>query len=391
MLRFVKTCLLLVLFLLPLLFATPSLGYEQIKFLFFFILISFIGLLWLFWIIWKQIKIVLDRVDYVSLAFLLVLIITSLFGLDPATSLIGRPPYFQGILLYSYLFLFSLIVKTTKITLYEVSLVLSGSSLIVALLSIYQAFQLYIVHQAIPSYAGRVVSSFGQPNLYGGFLIICLPFIFNNRFGKILFPIITAGVMLSFSRAAVLLLMGFLVFRLVNFLKWPKFKIGLLLLTIFGVVFLISINLSSGLIQDEIVAPQTNLWLKYNSPEKRILIWPIIGEFIAQKPILGYGLENLDSLFVSYQKEHEQRSPAYYGIKNIHIDRSHNYFLDLLVFSGIFGLGSWLILVYFLVKQVRGALLGSLLIYLVWSLLQTQSVVHLVIFWLVVGMRKNGA
>jgi hypothetical protein len=56
------------------------------------------------------------------------------------------------------------------------------------------------------------------------------------------------------------------------------------------------------------------------------------------------------------------------------------------MFSGVFGLLAWGLLVCLMIAKVKSkTLLATLLIYLVWSAFQNQSIVQLLIFWLIVG------
>ena len=105
-LRFI---LLLTIFLLPLLSATPGPGYEEIKVLFFIIFIFLAALLWLFDYFRnpQQNNFKFSKIGITSALFVASLTITSLFGIDPLGSLIGTEPYFQGLVLYGFLFLFS--------------------------------------------------------------------------------------------------------------------------------------------------------------------------------------------------------------------------------------------------------------------------------------------
>lgn len=120
-------------------------------------------------------------------------------------------------------------------------------------------------------------------------------------------------------------------------------------------------------------------WSK--NPEKRIYIWPVVGELITEKPLLGYGLENLRTVFPTADLA------SFHGIKNLQVDRAHNYILDLLFFSGSLGFLLWLWMVILLSRRAKSdLLLSALVLYLVWALFQNQSVVELIYFWMLVGV-----
>ncbi|MBI2005617.1 MAG: O-antigen ligase family protein [Candidatus Aenigmarchaeota archaeon] len=97
------------------------------------------------------------------------------------------------------------------------------------------------------------------------------------------------------------------------------------------------------------------------SVEKRAYIWPVIWQLILQKPLQGYGLENIGKAFADYFQSsyhslfeaNDDIYPFLMSLKELNIDRSHNYLLDLLLFSGTFGLLGWLGLVGVLFWKLR--------------------------------------
>lgn len=396
-----KTILLLSLFILPLLGAVGNLGYEQIKVLFFILSISLIGFVWM----GKQFKWTL--ISIAATLFILTLLITSMIGIDPKSSLLGKEPYFQGWILYAYLFLLYLIVKSQKVDFEKYALVLSVSALLVSTLAIYDWVLLNIFNQPVPTYAGRVVSTFGQPNFYAGFLLLCLPFAYmllkypNQKlqrlgWGSGLLSMI--GILVSYSRSTILIALLLLILGLISQLK-IKIRIGMLVLVIVLVSLFLAWKLSAGIVGNEISTPIStkNPDLTKESVEKRVYIWPVAWQLVLQEPFTGYGLENINRAFAGYFKDNyhplfeanSQISPVLISLKELNIDRSHSYFLDLLLFSGIFGLISWLFLVSLMLRKAiynNNILLVSLLTYLIWIQFQNQGVTHLVYFWLLVGL-----
>lgn len=207
----------------------------------------------------------------------------------------------------------------------------------------------------------------------------------SRRFPWI-FLLILSAILLSYSRIAIFAISALMIFWLIKNFR-SKLLVWSASLALIGAIIFLSFKLSSGILYEEIISPQSKQWLINNAPEKRVIIWPIIFEFISQRPILGYGLDNLDKLFSGYQKFHGDRDPAYYGINNLNIDHSHNYMLDLLTFSGSLGLLAWLGLIFMLFKKAKGTgLLIPFLIYLFWIQFQVQGIVHLLYFWLLVGL-----
>lgn len=383
--------LLLTVFLIPLLPANSYFGFEQIKVLVFIVLTFIITIFWMIEQKGKRLKI--GELGKVGGIFLLSLGLTSLLGIDPKTSILGAHPYFQGFILYAYLFLFHLLVRNSGIKFELWSKIILISASLVSSIAIKDWILLNFLHQQIPNYAGRVISSFGQPNFYAGFLLLTLPFIYKlGKFWRIGSLLCAVGILVSYSRSAILLL---LVLIILGLFDQFKFKIKWTL-AFFGAVFLIilassviSFKTSSGMIWSETIKPAETLWLTYNSPEKRVFIWPIIGKLIWERPFLGYGLENIQPQFANFFRQinfNTNNIPVYLSLKDIVVDRSHNYILDLLLFSGILGLIPWLILIGLMIRKARGVILVSFLTYFTFIQFQNQSVVHLLFFWLLIGL-----
>lgn len=408
---FLKIILLLIVIITPLLGATLSYGFEEIKVLIFTVLVSAAGSLFIYLLLTKQLEAKWSIIKSLSLGFTLVLLITSLSGVDPKISLFGQSPYYQGFIVYFYLYIFMLMVSSLPINLKWYSYTLVFSASLVSVLIYKEWYLLNIANLPILSYASRPIATFGQPNLAAGFILLCLPFLYLVKYHQsksykivwiLILLIFIGAIIATYSRAAIFLLLLLALFYLsfkISKSKVSKFIVSAEIILLMLMFLYISYIFSTGLLYQEIQRPQTIEWLIYNSPEKRVFIWPAIWQAISKKPLLGYGLENIPKAFPAFQP-HERRPSAFYKLKDLVIDRSHNYTLDLLVFSGIFGLLAWILFVSLLiiarlhlirVKQISSdrdinVLLVSLVLYLVWIQLQIQSIVHLMYFYLIAGL-----
>lgn len=408
MILIIKFLLSLMIFILPLIGANKNLGYEQIKVFVFIIILTFICFLWLF----LKPKIKLTNIRFAALLFFGSLVVTSFSGLNPLNSFTGVYPYFQGWVLYSYLFLFSLLISWINIKLETYAKILSVGSIIVAGLALKDWVLLEYFHQVIPNYAGRVVSSFGQPNFYAGFLLLNLPFsyfLFKNSNKTLSFLglfagfISVAGIFVSYSRSAILIALILITLGLID-----QLKIKIRFLIIAGVTIfiscLIALKFSSGFLGNEISLPlaSKNPDLTRQGIEKRVYIYPQAIKIFLESPFLGYGLENISNTFVNYFKVHKHAifeenlkiEPVLISLKDLYIDRTHNFILDLLLFSGVFGVVTWVILVFLIFKKIltskisleNNALLLGLITYVIWIQFQNQSIMQLIYFWLLVGL-----
>lgn len=373
-------------------------GFEESKVIFFFLATTIASLLFIYLILTKSIVVGWSGIKTILGLFMLVLLLTAVFGIDWHSSLFGSSPYFQGFILYFYLYIFFILTSSVKLTLQLWAGVLSAAGFIIALLIIRDWSVINILKLQILNYAGRPIATFGQPNLAAGFILFCLPFSYfikyhQNKSYKIVWILILlifiGAIIATYSRAAIFLLLLLVLFYLsfkISKSKVSKFIISAEIILLMLMFLYISYNFSTGLLYQEIQRPQTVEWLIHNSPEKRVFIWPAIWQAISKRPLLGYGLENIPKAFPTYLP-HERRPSAFYKLKDLVIDRSHNYVLDLLVFSGSVGLIIWLVLIIVLLREAKSKiLLVGLIIYLVWIQLQIQSIVHLIYFYLIAGL-----
>lgn len=389
--------LILVAFLVPFVGAVGYIGYEQAKVLVFVLLATAAGVLWLN----SGVRPRWGKIERSGVFFILVLLFTSLSGVDIWASLLGRYPYFQGWMVYAYLFLFYLLVGSSNIPLNKWANALVLSSVAVSLFAIKDWIALNALHLSIPTYAGRVVSTFGQPNLYSGFLALSLPFylyLIKNAEGAkrrlFVLGLIVAllAILVSESRAAILVAaFYFFWIFIVRILKDSRRVLRILgTLAILVISGVLSGAFIFNLLRSEIFVPQDKLWLLRNAPERRSYIWYVVADRILNRPLTGYGLENLQTAFSGYEHKGDTDIMPY-SIKTLRVDRAHNYILDILSFSGVLGLLAWGMLLWNLLKSPKPLVLTStLVLYLLWTQVQIQSVVHLLLFWLVAGLISKG-
>ncbi|OGE66550.1 hypothetical protein A3H85_03380 [Candidatus Daviesbacteria bacterium RIFCSPLOWO2_02_FULL_40_8] len=389
-----KLTLLLIIFITPLLTPNWGFSYENIKVLGFVILVSVIVLEYA--LNKKRPQLRWSRVSAISLLFLLSLSLSSILGVKPPSSIMGEAPYYQGLIFYIYLFVFSLLVGISGISIRQWVVVLSLSSLLVSVFSIKDYLLLHLFQIYTPTYADRVVSTFGQPNFYAGFILLTLPLTsylfksprnFIRLLGYLSLILGSLAIIASESRVTSGLLLIFLLTWLI--IRAPKI-VGLTLAFFLGFISATYfwINLST--------QGWDQTWLIRNAPERRLLFMPTLLEVSKKSLLVGYGLENIG---VAYQRHFQEMNfntlndPLAHALKNLQVDRSHSYLLDILLFSGILGLVSYLGLVVILIFKTKSQLplLSSLMIYLIWTQLHNQSVVHLIYFWWLVGVVSQEA
>ncbi len=401
----------LIIFLTPLVSISSILGYEQAK-VFFFLSSTLTGGIFYFFKFSKS-RFVFSNINKASLTFLIILLLTSIGGIDLFSSIVGRYPYFQGLTLYLFLYLFYLLVVSSKVNLILVSFALSGSSFLVAFLAIKDWILMHVFHIPIVNYAGRVVSTFGQPNFYSGFLLLTIPFIYyllvkSQGYIKLLIltmlAISSLAIIVSESRTAAALLLFLIYIWLVFQLKKYWFQVIVLSVVVVISSILISSHFGSGILWKQLtgLSLADNLVLNKDYVNKRPYIWVAASQLYFKEPISGYGLENISLAFNNYFmvnehmlfEENVKVSPVLLSLKDLVIDRTHNYPLDILLFSGVFGFCGWIGLIIVIFRKIliskvnleNNMILTGLITYLLWIQIQNPSIVHLLYFCLITGL-----
>lgn len=390
---------LLMLLVIPLIPAGFGQGYEQIKVLFFLMSGTLISGIWIVASFTNpaRFKVKNTALHLAVLAFIGSLIITSAFGIDFSTSLLGNPPYYQGLIVYLYCYLLFLIISTVPIKVNAVYSAWIFSSIFVSIIALSQWILLHIFQQDIPTYAGRVVATFGQPSLFSGYLLFTLPLLMSlikessslkKRILILAFIINIFGIVASESRGALLLAGGLLFFWIWTSFKHRLIKVAMVLgVSIVLVMGVFSTLKGDGIINQEIIKPLTGTRVGEEGQERRVYIWVFITDLIQKKPFIGYGLDNLSKVFPDALKEVNPKPPYYFTVKDLTVDRAHNYILDIIVSGGLITFFAWMGLLFVLVSksQSRWELLFFIILF-IYLQFQIQSIIHLIFFYTVAGL-----
>ncbi len=370
--------------LIPLLGNWFGFDFEQSKVGAFFI-ITFLTLSFTLASHWKRV-LKPSLIMIFALIWLGVLLFTSLQGIHPQISLFGREPYFQGWITYVCLFLFYLCIRAESSDPRWWNFGWTFISLIISLWAIGQWALMHLSQLLILNYSGRPIASFGSPNLYAGFLLLTLPI--QWRCSPLVAIISMVAILVSGSRAAQVLMLLTIILMFIHQAKSLTTKLLLILLIELVIVagWGDATQWIRHQVQTELVQPFNAEWQFVNAPEKRILFWPVLINQLQQRPLYGYGLESTTEVFHSYFPEYGINYPAWPALKDLNLDRAHNYLLDLAVWSGALGIGAWTLFILLLFWKSRFSFWTiPLLIYCLWVQVQIQSIVHLLFFWWLVG------
>jgi len=143
----------------------------------------------------------------------------------------------------------------------------------------------------------------------------------------------------------------------------------------------------SRILEDELIQPFRNQTVEFSNVQKRYFIWQIALEQIGRRPLLGYGLENIDEALPDEYDFNHPKPAFYHSIKDLTIDNTHNLFLNLLLWGGVVLVIPFIVLLAILYKSTKSLTLKvSLSIFLVWSFFQNLSLVHWLFFYILIAM-----
>jgi len=298
---------------------------------------------------------------YIIFALLAFLFVSLLWSVDVYNSLFGSLSRQLGVLSYLFFITFSFLVamdllssqnKSKKIK--NILMAISLSSFFVSIYAVLQYFGIDFLTWEEPAIiTKRSMSSLGQPNFLGSFLVLVIPLVFylfmESRL--IILKVIYASLFLlnflalifSASRGAWLALaLAFLLFIFLFYFKKnnKRFYLGLLflLLIIFSLIF-INNSFSQRF--------KSAFDFSSGSSLARVVVWDSAIDFIKTNP-WGLGLENQKEALVTYY----QPNWATFSKVNTIFDRAHNIFLDHLLTIGIVGLFLFFIFYFFVFKII---------------------------------------
>jgi len=367
-------------FILPLvLFPSPSQEVTRVFFLNRWVELLLLISLILFFITKKKLK--FSIFFAFLLVFFLIAFLTSIFGFDFRKSFWGN--YFRADGLFTYLHLLILLLifsvfwenSWKKNLIYSINL---GSIL---------ASLLFLANKVIGNKLG--LSSFSQPILLSGYLLVTFPFLFYlfKKQNQKIYRVVLA--LLMFIQVTAICLTGALggiiglsIFFLITVLELHKKN---------KKIILAGIGIFLSLIIMYVVA--TRIKNKSNfvaESRERIFTKLILGW--TKKPLLGYGWANVDYAFEAVDW------PMRFS-KDVYVDKAHSMILEVLVTTGILGLITYLLLLVIsfkrLIKKLKKekrdkfwvkTLIMIFLLYVFHSQTNVISIAEEAVFWFILGL-----
>ncbi|MBI4990499.1 O-antigen ligase family protein [Candidatus Gottesmanbacteria bacterium] len=341
--------------------AVPQ-GYEISKFIFWQIW----WLAYLLWFLltgeWRNLLSIKSPAVKMGWIFILIMLFTSFQGKE--VSLLGSVFRKQGWFFFFQLWIFFLGLRGNKKELFPLSFQGLGLSTVILVgIGIWERFVGW----------ARVGGSFGEPNAFGGYLVLVFPLLLNKRwwFAGILALI---GVYLTESRSAAVALGVAIAVSLIGRVK--SHKITIIQTAVFGLIIISTIFF-------------TYNWrgLRISLQDNRLGIWKMAVNAIIARPLSGYGVDNIEGVLNNFVSGKEL------GMKGLVIDRAHSLFLDLWLWSGVFGVISFIGflggIIWEYIKSGKNKdwnLIASIFSFLVFSSFNPISISIWVLFYWVLAM-----
>ena len=284
--------------------------------------------------IWK-----FDGLDLLIILFAMFVFSGGVVSVDVPSSL---PKMFVFLCFLSIYFIIKNIVRTETL-IYSCARSLAASAMLVSFIGISQYFfgevsQMWQDTEMFASIQGRAVSTFGNPNVLGEYLVLVLPVLFamflcakqfNMRALFLVSFVLSAScLVLTWSRGAWLgFVFSFIIFILV---KSPDFLAGIILLSPAGML-VFSLLYNTNIVKRILSIGNT----ADSSTAYRVDIWEGALRLIEDKGLFGVGIgtEAFSSVFPQYALAGTESAP-----------HTHSLYLQLIAETGVFSLISFIIL-----------------------------------------------
>jgi putative inorganic carbon (HCO3(-)) transporter len=288
-------------------------------------------------------------------AYLIALILSTIFSYYPTISWWGSYIRFEGLSMYLFFIASFFLIFWSLKDLAQVKRIVGFAAIATLPVSVYGFFQ-YFGHDFL-EFTGtksgftNIISTLGNQLYLSDYLILTIPlvvslvFISKKAYFKIFWFCVGLldiwALFLTARRSGFVALVAIAVFGLLLIAwRWRKSAavISLLVIMAFGV--LVAINFEK-IANTEFVQNQSHLKrifsvvdLEDSSIKQRLLVWEIAWDMIKKRPFIGYGPETFLYAF-------DANYPPYFTeMPEVYFDRAHNFTLDTAYRVGFIGLAA---------------------------------------------------
>lgn len=356
-------------------------------------------------------KLRFDIIDKVVLIFLVSLIVSTIFALDPKLAILGSPRRVEGLnAMLTYMILFIMARHMAPLKDRHIKTIL-GLSIIIVLYGVLQTHGIDpFQRDFIRENWNRAFSTIGNPNFLGSFIVLLLPFAtdyymrFKDKWALLIYSVLFYGLLATLTRGA--WIGGFLAILIYLIVLYFRKQLDYCRLLIFVGVNLLVVITFAGVSGDKfllrLLSIQTDVSKLIENVaieevgSSRMFIWIRGVELFKMRPIFGYGLENIGNAFLKFYR---QDILDYFNYLIVP-DKAHNEYLHYALVGGLFTLVSYLSLITLIIKSnIKRTFKNSyglpLMISIVGYLIQATFNISVVsvayIFWIFLGWSVNHA
>ncbi|MBI4691968.1 MAG: O-antigen ligase family protein [Candidatus Terrybacteria bacterium] len=287
-----------------------------------------------------------------AVAFTFVLILSTIFSVNPYRSFWSNFERMEGLLSFLHLFALFLVLTTMMNPpaggerlwkwFFHISL---SVSVIVGIYGLLQLAGVLETHQG-----SRLDATLGNSSYLAIYMIfhifLALLYLFKTRewYRWFYFPVIVLETMVLYYTATRGAILGFIVGLLLAaallalFSQEKKIKIfaasAFVSIVVFAGIFLI-FKSSPFVSQSPVLSRFSSISLSEQTTQSRLVVWKMSWQGFKEKPLLGWGLENYNLIFNKYYQPILWKQEPWF-------DRAHNVFFDRLTTNGIIGLFAYL-------------------------------------------------
>lgn len=331
--------------------------------------------------------------------FFISLIIATIFSVDIETAVMGKTGRYEGLIILGiYIILFIVTNRYNKFTLKIMNVI----GVVSSIMGIYTITQFYGIDPLIKFliFNDTSVDSYGtigNRNYAGTYFLILLIIIlsvyiiYNKKMFLVYSSILFGGLLAALTRSC---WVGFIISALVALILLRKrkecLKRCLVIILIFVSIFLV-LNITSN---NKIVGRTNELIndmkdFNGSSGSGRVRIWDMVLKSIYKKPILGTGLDTLDSRLVLYQPNEFWDLAIKSGI----VDKAHNEFLEYWACGGLVTVLSYIslisVILYKLFKHreddISKIFMLTIVGYIVQSFFNNSVIAVAPLYWILLG------
>ena len=423
--KVINVILCIIVFLIPLLTIPRMVAlnwYNIIK----YIALLICGAILLICIILKRKELKFDLIDKTLLAFLILIVLSTIFSINVPKAILGEENRYEGLLTFIVYFLTYYCAKyhfsyNKYLKNFAFATVLITS--VTGILQYYNLFPIYLIFN-IPHPSSVALSTFGHRNFFGSFLAIVVPifmalYIIKKKKAYLIISLVSFWAMLvSMTRSSWVGLAVASIFGLIYIIKNFNKEIFIRALQIIIgsaaiFVFVLTppqfisnlINKNSkyysiegrlNLVENDIsnILGDESVQQKANSGSGRIGIWMATLNSIAKEPFLGTGPDTLKDALINNSVEYVVYRLGYY---HEIVDKAHNEYLQIAATIGIPALIIYLAFLAQIIFKEKNIFRNnntfifwvSIISYLAQAFFNISTIGVAPIFWLLLGVVQN--